>query len=85
MRLTLLATLQPVVRYNLANMARQTEALQAWTEAIVYQHSKMNTNQANIVRMLSRISLRTLILKPLPPRLQLLGGNTALLKGALLL
>ena len=33
---------QPVVRYKFGNMARQVEALQAWTERIVYELEHLN-------------------------------------------
>lgn len=39
---------QPVVRYKIATMARQIEALTAYMEATVYQMSKMSTEEANL-------------------------------------
>jgi alkylation response protein AidB-like acyl-CoA dehydrogenase len=41
---------QPVVRYKLGNMGRQVEALQAWTEQVVYQLE--NLNDADGARLL---------------------------------
>ncbi|KAE8271746.1 hypothetical protein A4X09_0g607 [Tilletia walkeri] len=38
---------QPVVRYKLANMARQVEALQAWTESVIYQQEHLTTAESN--------------------------------------
>ena len=37
---------QPVVRYKFGNMARQIEALQAWTEQIVYELEHMTDLEA---------------------------------------
>ncbi|MCO5590202.1 hypothetical protein L7F22_044171 [Adiantum nelumboides] len=39
---------QAVVRYKIAQMARQTEALTAWIEATVYQMSRISIEEANV-------------------------------------
>ncbi|PWN87329.1 acyl-CoA dehydrogenase NM domain-like protein [Acaromyces ingoldii] len=39
---------QPVVRHKIANMARQTEALQAFIEASIYQYSQLSTAESNL-------------------------------------
>ncbi|CEH12087.1 acyl-dehydrogenase [Ceraceosorus bombacis] len=77
---------QPVVRYNLANMARQTEALQAWMEAIVYQHSKMTTNQANILLGGNTALLKAhaaIVVSDIAREAGYLMGGTGLTKGGI--
>ncbi|KAK0535599.1 hypothetical protein OC834_001464 [Tilletia horrida] len=40
---------QPVVRHKLAHMARRVEALQAWTEQVVYQQNNLSTAESNLL------------------------------------
>ncbi|KAK0548442.1 hypothetical protein OC846_003744 [Tilletia horrida] len=39
---------QPVVRHKLAHMARQVEALQAWTEAVIYTQNNLTPAESNL-------------------------------------
>ncbi|OAL44491.1 acyl-CoA dehydrogenase [Pyrenochaeta sp. DS3sAY3a] len=39
----------PVIRYKIANMSRQTEALQAWLESLIFQLEKLSTAEATLI------------------------------------
>ncbi|KPI40902.1 Crotonobetainyl-CoA dehydrogenase [Cyphellophora attinorum] len=40
---------QPIVRFRFAHMARETEALQAWVESLIYQSSNMTSQQSDLL------------------------------------
>ncbi|GAC74186.1 very-long-chain acyl-CoA dehydrogenase [Moesziomyces antarcticus T-34] len=40
---------QPVVRHKIGHMAREVEALQAWTESIIFQQLNMTIAQSNLL------------------------------------
>ncbi len=40
---------QPVVRHKIGHMAREVEALQAWTESLIFQQLNMSIDQSNIL------------------------------------
>lgn len=39
----------PVIRYKIANMSRQTEALQAWLESLIFQLEKLSPAEATLI------------------------------------
>ncbi|KAH8658463.1 acyl-CoA dehydrogenase-like protein [Xylariales sp. PMI_506] len=47
---------QPVVRYKFGNMARQVEALQAWTEQVVYELENLNDLDGTCARLLGGVT-----------------------------
>ncbi|PWN97420.1 acyl-CoA dehydrogenase NM domain-like protein [Tilletiopsis washingtonensis] len=75
---------QPVVRHQLAHMAREVEALQAWTESLVFQQSKMTIEQSNVLTGGSAALLKahsTIVLANVVREAGLLLGGMGLTKG----
>jgi alkylation response protein AidB-like acyl-CoA dehydrogenase len=50
---------QPVVRHKFGHMARQVEALQAWTEQVIYELNNLSDKEGTLSMTVIRLAARS--------------------------